>query len=115
MTKLDECAGCGQRVTDYEFDGYEGDDAQRGHYGCDLVGLARDAREEATQWPKQQDRQNLLNLADLLEQVALAASIRRCSMDAAAVWVEQGRNILAAHRGGRRLIAAMAEPKVNRR
>jgi hypothetical protein len=31
---LDTCAGCGRRVTDYDPDGFEGDNAQRGHFGC---------------------------------------------------------------------------------
>ena len=31
---LDNCKGCGERVTDYDPDGFEGDDAQRGHYTC---------------------------------------------------------------------------------
>lgn len=115
MTKLDECKRCGQRVTDYEVDGYEGDDAQRGHYGCDLVGLAGEARAEAPEWPKQRDRQNLLNLANVLDTVAVAASTGRASMEAAAVWVKLGRDVVAAHRGARRLYKAIAaEPKVDR-
>ena len=31
---LDNCQGCGQRVTDYDQNGFEGDDGQRGHYTC---------------------------------------------------------------------------------
>ena len=31
---LDNCQGCGKRVTDFDPDGFEGSDGQRGHYTC---------------------------------------------------------------------------------
>ena len=34
---LDNCKGCGQRVTDYDPNGFEGDDGQRGHFTCGQV------------------------------------------------------------------------------
>lgn len=37
---LDNCKGCGERVTDYDPNGFEGDDAQRGHFTCGQVPLS---------------------------------------------------------------------------
>ena len=31
---LDVCKGCGERVTDFDPNGFEGEDAQRGHFTC---------------------------------------------------------------------------------
>lgn len=31
---LDNCEGCGQRVTDFEPGGFEQEDGQRGHFAC---------------------------------------------------------------------------------
>ena len=33
----DNCKGCGERVKDFDPDGFEGDDAQRGHFTCGQV------------------------------------------------------------------------------
>jgi hypothetical protein len=35
---LDTCQVCGQRVKDFDPDGYEADTAQRGHFTCDRTG-----------------------------------------------------------------------------
>lgn len=34
---LDNCKGCGKRVKDFDPDGFEGDDGQRGHFTCGQV------------------------------------------------------------------------------
>ena len=34
---LDNCKGCGERVTDYDPMGFEGCDGQRGHFTCGQV------------------------------------------------------------------------------
>ena len=37
---LDNCKGCGERVKDFDPDGFEGADAQRGHFACGQVPVA---------------------------------------------------------------------------
>lgn len=44
MADLDTCPGCGQRVQDYDTGGYEGEDAQRGHFACTKGPLTREQR-----------------------------------------------------------------------
>jgi hypothetical protein len=39
---LDECPVCHKRVLDFEDGGFEGNDGQRGHYGCGVHPLTED-------------------------------------------------------------------------